>query len=317
LALSEHVVCEFDRSSVTGYLNPQYAQSLSEFGVPHLLPRSRAWIVERAVPGFPAESDAMGLYPIFSCADWAGLRQDLDELGKRFVSLAVVTDPFGDFDEGYLRECFPDVMIPFKQHFVVDLRLSAETGVSRRHRAHARRASKRVFVERVENPADVMEEWVRLYNLVIARHHIRGVAAFSTSAFEKQLQVPGIVAFRAIHNDELAGMTLWYRQNDVAYWHLAGYSPVGYKVGASDALLWKAIQTLGNQVQWLSLGAGAGAVRSGVDGLSEFKKGWSSGTRTAYFCGRVFDRERYARIMRASGKTTGSYFPGYRAGEFQ
>ena len=109
------MVREFGADSVTGYTHPLYAQSLAEFGVPHLLPRSKAWILERLVPGFLGERDAMGLYPIFTCADWSGLKQDLDELGKRFVNLAVVTDPFGDVNERYLSECFPDVMIPFKQ----------------------------------------------------------------------------------------------------------------------------------------------------------------------------------------------------------
>jgi len=42
-----------------------------------------------------------------------------------WVCLSLVTDPFGDYDEAYLRQCFPDVVIEFKQHFIVDSRTPA------------------------------------------------------------------------------------------------------------------------------------------------------------------------------------------------
>ena len=43
-----------------------------------------------------------------------------------------------------------------------------------------------------------------------------------------------------------------------------------------------------------------------------FKRGWATGTRTAHFCGRVLDPERYAQL---AGAAATSYFPAYRAGE--
>ena len=53
----------------------------------------------------------------------------------------------------------------------------------------------------------------------------------------------------------------------------------------------------------------------GTDGLSRFKRGWSTGTRTAYFCGRIFDHARYSEIMSVEGGGTTDYFPAYRKGE--
>jgi hypothetical protein len=52
------------------------------------------------------------------------------------------------------------------------------------------------------------------------------------------------------------------------------------------------------------------------DGLSRFKRGWATGTRTAYLCGRVLDRREYERMVRAAGAGTTAYFPAYRTGEF-
>ena len=79
-----------------GYLSPQYAESLREFGLPRLLPRSGGWILQRSIPGF-AECDAMGCYPLSSCCDWSHLPEDLAELENEVVCLGVVPDPFDDF----------------------------------------------------------------------------------------------------------------------------------------------------------------------------------------------------------------------------
>src|SRR5690349_8434686 len=73
-------------SMMTGYLHPAYAESLSEFGRPRLLPRSRGWILERPIPACPY-FDAMGCYPLFTCHDWSELPGDLVDLGSELVSL--------------------------------------------------------------------------------------------------------------------------------------------------------------------------------------------------------------------------------------
>lgn len=107
---------------VTGYLHRDYAESLAEFGEPLLLPKSEGWILKRRIPDFPA-FDAMGCYPLFACSDWSRLDSDLDELKADLVSLTLVADPFGNHDVEGLRRCFRDLVIPYKEHFVVDLSL--------------------------------------------------------------------------------------------------------------------------------------------------------------------------------------------------
>ena len=102
---------------MTGYLTRDYAQSLAAWGAVRELPRSGGWLLERRIPGSPW-TDAMGPYPLFACHDWAQLHADLDDLDGRLVSVSLVTDPFGSYDERSLRQCFPDRVVRFKEHFL-------------------------------------------------------------------------------------------------------------------------------------------------------------------------------------------------------
>lgn len=271
-------------------------------------------MLERNIPGAHAR-DAMGCYPIFVCRDWSGLEADLNELDG-LVSLSLVTDPFGDYDEDYLRRCFGDVAIPFKSHFVIDLNRPIDAVVSRHHRYYARRALERVSVERCDLPEQYLDVWNELYSNLVARHDLQGIKAFSRDAFAIQLRIPGMVMLRAICEGATVGAHLWYCQGDVAHSHLAAVSIRGYEAMASYALHWCAIETFTGDVSWLNLGAGSGLAGDTGGGLTAFKRGWATETRTAYFCGRVFDRAKYDELTAARHLSRGSYFPAYRDGEF-
>ncbi len=302
--------------SATGYLHARYAESLAEFGTPLELPRSGGWVLRREIPGC-GEFDAMGCYPLFACADWAGLADDLRELDGKLVSLALVTDPFADCGEDELRRCFPDVVFPYKDHFIADLSRPPEKIVSSHHRRNARKALASLEIRRCEDPAEALDRWVALYDVLIERHKIEGMRAFSRDSFAVQLAVAGMTAFEAVHDGQTVGMLLWYVQGDVAYYHLGAHDDVGYRLGSSFGLFWRAIEYFAAQpVRWLSLGAGAGA-KDGDSGLTRFKRGWSTGTRPTYFCGRILHGDLYRRITRQRGTPhTTDYFPAYRAGEF-
>ena len=107
---------------MNGYASEGYAISLSEFGQPRFLPMSEGWIQERLIQN-SSQKDARAMYPLFSCNKWTHLPQDLDVLQQDsgLVSLVIVTDPFGDYDEGLLHYCFPDLVRPFKRHYLVDM----------------------------------------------------------------------------------------------------------------------------------------------------------------------------------------------------
>lgn len=302
---------------MTGYISPGYAESLTELGIPRELPQCGGWILQRQIPGF-SDFDGMGCYPLFACKDWSKLYTDLENIGSELISLSVVTDPFGDYTPAYLNKCFQHIAIPFKEHFIVDLHQPIKSFVCEHHRRYARKVMRDIEVEKCQEPAKLIDEWVNLYTTLIERHKIKGISAFSRLSFAKQLKLEGIVAFRAVHQNNTVGMTLWYVQNDVGYYHLGAYSQLGYELRSSFALFWFAIEYFAAMgLRWLNLGAGAGIKGSSTDGLSRFKQGWSTGTRTAYFCGRIFDQKRYSEIAKLKGIFSNSYFPSYRQGDFQ
>jgi hypothetical protein len=301
----------------TGYLHRSYAESLSEFGFPRLLPESAGWILQRPVPAH-SQFDAVGCYPLFACQDWCKLGCDLDNLTNELVSIAVVTDPFGEYDEKGLISCFPDVVKLFKQHFVTDLSCLPRTFISDHHLRNARKALREMTIEECPTPIEWLDDWVDLYNVLIRKHDVSGIAAFSRASFARQFTVPGMVMLRAAHEGVTVGMLLWYVQGKVAYYHLGAYNERGYKVGASFALFNDAIERFASRgLRWLNLGAGAGASGSGTSGLSRFKEGWATGSRPVYFCGRILDRKSYNSIVRSANVLPTSYFPVYRSGEFQ
>jgi hypothetical protein len=300
---------------LAGYGHADYAHSLAGFGTPRPLLKSGGWILVRRIAGTPYQ-DAMGCYPLFVCRDWSRLDADLEEIGDKIVSLAVVTDPFSEFDAAHLARCFPDVSIPFKEHYVTDLSCDPDAIVSKHHLYYARKALQRVGVEVVASPGDLVDEWVRLYSVLTARHALRGIKAFSRDSFGKQLAVPGTLMFRALCQGRMVGGHIWYLNGDVAYSHLAACDDAGYDAMASYALHWTALKHLASRVKWLDLGAGAGLEENGGDGLTAFKRGWSTGSKTVYFAGRVFDRAAYATLVAAAGARESGYFPAYRGGAF-
>jgi len=299
---------------MTGYMHLRYAESLAELGRVRELPRCRGWILERPIPG-SAHRDAVGCYPLFCCGDWSQLHADVEALGDDLVSLTVVTDPFGAYDEPYLRRCFPDTVVPFKQHFVIDLAKPRREAVSKHHRYYARKAMREVCVKVHPDPPAFLDEWIVLHEQLVARHDIRGVKAFSRRAFAEQLATPGMVALRATHQGEPVAGLLFFQQGDVVYAHVLGCSPRGYEIGALYAVLWFALDHFSRTARWCDIMGVPGLRDLGQDGIRQFKRGWTGDTRTAWLCGRILNRARYAECVAATGTADASYFPAYRAGE--
>jgi Acetyltransferase (GNAT) domain len=256
----------------------------------------------------------MGPYPIFSCCDWEGLEEDLRELRGELVAVALVMDPFGGWSMDTLERCFPDVLFRFKDHFVVKLGPDPMRRVHPHHRRNATRATRALTVEEIADPVGFLDDWDALYANLVLRHEIQGAAAFSRASFAAQLAVPGLVALRASKRGSTVGAALWYEQGDVAYYHLAAYNQEGYELGASFALFASALERFADRgLAWVSLGAGAGVSGDIDDGLSRFKRGWSTETRPVWFGGRVLDQTLYGQLAEPG---THSWFPAYRRGEF-
>lgn len=308
-------IMESHRSGTcAGYLSERYARALAAFGHPRALTRSGGWLLERSIPGTPL-TDALGCYPRFFCHSWDRLGEDLHELAQRMVTVALVTDPFTPMAPDHLQKLFPDACFPFKTHLVIDLERGLDRAVSRHHRYQARRARQSITVERCAQPLDFLDEWNALYDVLIRRHRLSGIKAFSRESFQEQLGVSGIIAFRATHQGQAIGGHLWYPQGEIVYSHLAASNEMGYRLGAAYALHWEALQYFVSNYRWVDLGSVAGVSGEARDGLWRFKQGWANDTRQAYFCGRIFDRDAYRAL--AGDRVTGqsAYFPAYRAGE--
>jgi hypothetical protein len=302
--------CPVGGHTVAGYLHPNYVSSLSGFGDPLRLPGSGSWLLRRLIPG-TADHDAMGCYPLFLAEDWSGLSRDFEAISPELVSVAVVTDPLGDYSVEQLRSCFHTVAA-FKEHYLVDFSLPLR--LSRHHRYYARKAGGGVAIEMGPPSDEFCAEWCELYACLVRRHGLRGIRAFSRTAFELQLQTPGIVVVRALSGGSLVGAHLWYEQSGFAYSHLAAASERGYELGCAYGIYAASIEYFRGRVRCINLGAGAG-IAARDDGLSWFKKGWSNGVRPAYFCGRILNQERYDALTKNLGTPGSTYFPGYRAGE--
>jgi Acetyltransferase (GNAT) domain len=302
-------------TDLTGYRNSAYAASLAEFGKPRRLPQSGGWVLERPVAG-GSYKDAMGCYPLFSCTDWSGLKADLDELATDLVCISLVTDPFGCYDKRDLQNCFSDKFVPFKTHYVADLRSRPRESVAAHHRYYAQRALRFVDIERCDQPSQFLDEWMSLYDNLIARHRMSGFKVFSRRAFSVQLAIPGVVLLRARLDGEIVGAHLWYVQGDVVHSHLAAANARGYDLSVSYALHWFALETFADEAAWINFGGGAGLNSDDTDGLTIFKKGWATETRPTYFCGRIFDHVKYADALTVRGLHDNDYFPAYRRDEF-
>lgn len=276
-------------------------------------------MLKRPIPG-TNYYDATGCYPLLVCDRWASLTADLDCVNEGLVSMVAVADPLGEHDEAYLRRCFPDLVVPYKEHFVADLRKPRESAISRHHQRCVRKALKQLVVEHCPVPLLYASEWAALYEAFIGRHQMTGYAAFSEQSLICQLSVPGLVMFRATQGS-VVGIHLWYVHNDVAYAHLAAYTDRGYRVGASYALFGTAFDYFSAMgLRWVLLGATPDVVNpnSGAGsptGLADFKRGWATGTRPAYLCGRIFSQELYREISAAKGAGHIRYFPAYRHGQ--
>jgi Acetyltransferase (GNAT) domain len=294
-----------------GYRHAHYAEAFSEFGRPVFLPQCRGWVLQRRVPGSHRE-DATSCYPIFACDRWEALFDDVHTLSSDLVSLTIVTDPFAPIGFDRMRRGFDHVM-PFKEHFVVDLKQRASQPIPRHHRRYAEKALRALDVEFCGNPIEFLDDWVALFDLLVQKHRLHGMRAFSRDCFARQLTVPGIVMFRASHKGETVGLHLWFAQGDVGYAHLGATSAEGRALMASYGLYAAAIEWFTPRAQWLSLGGGAGTTEKPDDGLAFFKRGWATGSRPVYVCGRVLDAAAYADLAGRQGATP--YFPEYRRGE--
>jgi len=299
---------------IEGYLHPLYAQSFSNIGSPIYLPKSKGWLIKRRIPGTD-HFDAMGPYPLFFCENWENLTDDFSTLKNDLVSISVVVEPLSAPALPQLKLAF-DFVDDYKTHYLLDLSKPLLSAISKNTRKNARRALRNLSVESDIAPNIDIDEWVQLYKCLIEHHHINDLRKFSRQAFEKQIAIPKTHFFKVLYQDSIVNGLLFYLQNGVAYSHLSASTPKGYKLSASYAAKWTAINSLSEKVKFINFGGGQSSNKTELSGLDLFKEGWSNQTGQSYFCGSVLNVDKYAKITAMKGKLNSTWFPAYREGEF-
>lgn len=300
-----------DDSGYFGYQSATYANSLSEHGALRYLPVCEGWVIVRTIPEVE-RYDAMGLYPLFCCRNWDSLTYDIQSLANDLVSICLVPDPFGNYTRASLCETF-DFVRSYKDRYITELSRDPIKFVSTHHRKYAEKGLRELEIEVAERPEAYLDEWVSLYAHTCKKHKISGMAALSRDAFMLQLKTPGLVMFIAKRKGKVVAIHIWITQNGVGYGHLAGHHDDAYMFNASYALYWYALNWFQNKVEYLDLGGVAGAAPNETDGLSFFKKGWSTETRITLFCGKILNSDVYAELSKQREQGAADFFPAYRA----
>jgi hypothetical protein len=296
----------------SGYGSAEYARSLTHLGAPVWLPNAEGWLIRREIPGTKLW-DAIGCYPLFACRYWERLEFDFSRLPD-LVSVAAVVHPLtAEMAGAALRSAFPDLLVPYKEHFLVELQSGWADRVPRNHRRNIRTSLSQLVVQRCSDPVGELDVWYDLYSFLKRKHGIAGLADFPRESLAHQLRAPGIVMFKASKGQETVAMHLWLVQGTTAYYHLGASNSDGYHLRAAFALMWSALQEFQRiGLQWAALGGipEAPGTRQAA-GLARFKEGWATCARPAYLCGSILDRSTYASLT--ARNYSPSFFPAYRS----
>lgn len=289
-----------------GYLSAAYAASLAALGRVGSLGETGGFVIEREIAG-SAAVDLMGPYPFLSCTHWDALGEAVAGLGADAVSLTLLTDPFCPLSAGQLAVIFPLRRL-LHDHYLIDL--DAPPALSRHHQRKLRRAR---AVELRAGPAQTsdLDDWARLYEVLIARKSIEDLRKYNRESFRHQLSVPGAHLVSAWEQGEMVGADLYYQDGDRVFAHLSAYSDRGYAQSVSYPMIGRAIEYFRGKSEFIDLGG----VPAGASGLLEFKAGWTGVTRPSYLCGKVLNPARYAELCKGLAET--AYFPAYRQSEFK
>ncbi len=284
------------------YSDLAYAQSISR-GDPVVMSETLGVPLRlRTIPGSGLR-DASGLYPLsprLRPAPATEVRAELKSLCA--VSLVLVTDPF---EAAPASKCF-DLIRPYKPHHIVDP-ASGPVRFSKHHRAEVRRALRACTARRIAL-VDHLQEFIRLYDVLIARHGLGAQHKFEPQHFDYlAAHDERFPTFGAFQDGALISAHIWVRHGDRAYSHLAASAEKSYAMGAAYAVYDCALSVLSGCLTTLG-GAPDG---SASDGLDRFKRGFANAARTSHLCGLIGDTEAYDALCREATPDT-EFFPHYR-----
>lgn len=296
-----------ESAALNGYGSETYAQTLTHIGTPIWCAESQMFALRRPIPHSELE-DLMGLYPMIRPLNWNALMADLAKLSDEFVSFVGVSDPmrctdWHEIERENLR------CTAYKQHYVADLSTylsEPQSSTTVRNVEFARQACQ---VREVDPTAGV-HAFHELYQSLKSKTGTLGSADFSLGQLCKQSEIPGTRLFVALNESAAIGAIWVFVEGETAYFHLAAYNQAGYDARAGYALMHHAYQSLvSDGIRYAHLGGVPGEFGDEQNPLAEFKRRWSTETRTAFLIQVILKPEIYAQL--SEGATT-PFFPAYR-----
>lgn len=296
----------------TGYLSPEYAQSLADFGDIEMLPRSGIPLLRRDIDG--VHHDLCGLYPYAMARDWSAIVEDIAELRDGdAVSLVLVTDPFAAEIYDWPAIANWDVCRPFKTHQIVDLNRDWRNERKKKVRYYTRRALAAQAVRQEHDPSKNAALFWQLYQRTIDRYGLSGIQAMSEAAIAAQLTAPGANVLTAYDDAGITGAMLSFDHGPTSNAHLVFLSDRAERLGTSYALYFGTLDAAERRnCGAFNLGSAAGTSDDPDDGLFRFKGRWANLQAKTWLCGVILNHDRYASLSEISGLPSSAFFPAYR-----
>ena len=303
------------------YASTEYSRAFKGLGQVTYIESLGVSAILRNIPGTD-RVDAAALYPMawpIHPESATNLRAELAHYNA--VSLVLVVDPFCDaIADGWLPDIF-DLARPYKTHYMRAPQNNAQPVVplySRHHRRNVRLAKSSCTLREVAF-SSILNDWHRLYDVLIARNKLTGIHQFSRSYFEELCDMPGLRTFGAFVGDDLVAASLWFAWNNHVMLHLAASSTQGYKCGAAFGNFDLAVQHFSDRSR-INFGGEAdlppspNADSAELTGLGRFKSGFANETRQSWICGLVADQDAYQSLCARNDVNTQDfrYFPAYR-----
>lgn len=282
-----------------GYLSTDYHNSLLEDLVHY---RGLPFMV-RPVGDY---KELLSVYPFLSRGQIpefviSSIIRELDE-SKEYVCSTIVTDPMDDPPQVYDNS----ILDVFRTHYIVDLQSwSIDSCIknTKKNIKVAIRNNDSVTVSTSPSEEEI-EMFYTVYQNTVRKHNVTGICNFSKLKIEKQLKSPGAVLVYC--NEDNLGMQFYFVQGSNVYWHLSGYTELGYARRASYRLSHSAIMFFKNLgFKKLILGSGAGN-----PGLEQYKKGLSTESKDNYMIKTIHNQEVYDKLAIPGN----SFFPAFRIG---
>jgi len=291
----------------------QYCQCLEDFGTPVLLGEGICCALDRQVPG-TCFRDVIYPYPMYAIMDEPGLIAALRSLPcGQAVTATFVTDPIAGVQPTPSQW---DLARPWKSHLLVDNSINGACSFSSKIRYYSGRARSK-FGVRCEiitgNRAGLLDRWLDLWSLLVARHGLVGLKALSSGYFRRLFDLEGVLLAVLSSGEGIHSIHIWILDGDRSYSHLHASDEYAYAASGnyllySSTLSW--LKDSGYRISLLGSSPGSGS----NDGLFRFKRQFANSSASNHLLGLIIDREAYLELT-GSSSYAGGYFPSYREGE--